>query len=128
MRIATYGVPHAKDDAVDAEVSVSRAGGDMASNIDRWTGQFAGGAEPKQSSHAVKGMTVTVVEMEGTYTNGMAPGAKPMTGWALLAAIVKTPGMPYFFKMTGPAATVHGAKAVFTAMIDGIQAKGGSPL
>ena len=129
MRIATYGVPHAAGDAVDAEVSVSRAGGDMASNIDRWTGQFQGAGEPKQQSHTVKGLTVTVVEIEGTYTNGMDPSAKPRTGWALLAAIVKTPGMPYFFKMTGPAATVHAARAVFTTMIDGIQPRGaGAPL
>jgi hypothetical protein len=128
MRIATYGVPHATGDTADAEVSVSRAGGDMASNIDRWTGQFQGAGPARQQAHAVKGMTVTVVEIEGTYTNGMDPSAKPKTGWALLAAIVKTPGMPYFFKMTGPAATVHGAKAVFTAMIDGIQPKGGAQL
>jgi hypothetical protein len=124
MRLATYGVPHTASDTVDAEVSVSRAGGDMASNIDRWTGQFQGAGPAKQQAHTVRGMTVTVVEIDGTYTNGMDPSSKPKTGWALLAAIVKTPGMPYFFKMTGPAGTVHGAKAVFTAMIDGLQPKG----
>ena len=129
MRIATYAVPHAASDAVDAEVSVSRAGGDIASNIDRWTGQFAGTGDPKQQSHVVKGLTVTVVEIEGIYTNGMDPGAKARTGWALLAAIVKTPGMPYFFKMTGPAATVDAARGSFTAMIDGIQpTRQGAPL
>jgi hypothetical protein len=121
MRIATYSVPRAAGDAADAEVSVTRAGGDIASNIDRWVGQFASAGDPKQTSRTVKGLAVTTVEIEGTYTNGMDPSAKPKAGWALLAAIVKTPGQPYFFKMTGPAATVHAAKAALTAMIDGIQ-------
>lgn len=128
MRIATYTVPHTGSDTVDAEVSVTRAGGDIASNVDRWVGQFQGAGEPKQSTRTVKSLAVTSVEIEGTYTNGMDPGAKPRTGWALLAAIVKTPGQPYFFKMTGPAATVHAAATAFNGMIDGIKPSGGAPL
>jgi hypothetical protein len=124
MRLATYSVPRAPGDGADADVSVTRAGGDTASNIARWTGQFEGAPAPTPKSHTVHGLEVTVVEIEGTYTNGMAPGAKAQTGWALLAAIVKTPGMPYFFKMTGPAATVHAARATFTAMIEGIHSGG----
>jgi hypothetical protein len=128
MRIATYLVPRAPGDSADADVSVTRAGGDTASNVDRWAGQFTGAPEPKQQTRKVGGLAVTVVEIAGTYTNGMDPNAKPLAGWALLAAIVETPGMPYFFKMTGPAATVRAARPAFTAMIDGIQptAKGSS--
>jgi 3-hydroxymyristoyl/3-hydroxydecanoyl-(acyl carrier protein) dehydratase len=125
MRLATYAVPRAPGDSADAEVSVARAGGDTASNIERWTGQFAGADPPRPSVHSVHGLEVTVVEIHGVYTNGMAPGAKPQPGWALLAAIVKTPGMPYFFKMTGPAATVQAARGAFTTMIDGIHPAGG---
>jgi hypothetical protein len=124
MRLATYAVPRAAGDSADGDVSVTRAGGDTASNIARWASQFQGSSEPTQKSHSVHGLEVTVVEIEGTYTNAMAQGAKPQPGWALLAAIVKTPGMPYFFKMTGPAATVHAARAAFTAMIDGIHSPG----
>jgi hypothetical protein len=124
MRIATYAVPRAAGDPADGEMSVTRAGGDIASNIERWTGQFAGAGEPKQQSRTVKGLAVTVVELEGTYTNGMDPNGKPKTGWALLAAIVKAPGQPYFFKMTGPAATVHGARAAFTTLVDSIHPTG----
>ena len=125
MRLATYAVPRAAGDPADADVSVTRAGGDTASNIERWTGQFAGADPPKPSVHTVHGLEVTIVELQGVYTNGMAPGGKAQAGWALLAAIVKTPGMPYFFKMTGPAATVHAARAAFTTMIDGIHSAGG---
>jgi hypothetical protein len=124
MRLATYSVPRAPGDPADADVSVTRAGGDTASNIARWASQFEGDPEPAQKSHSVHGIEVTLVDLQGTYTNAMAQGAKPQTGWALLAAIVKTPGMPYFFKMTGPAPTVRAARAAFTAMIDGIHSAG----
>jgi len=124
MRLATYSVPRAAGDPADAEVSVTRAGGDTASNIERWAGQFEGAPAPTPKTHTVHGFEVTVVEIEGTYTNSMASSGKPQAGWALLAAIVKTPGMPYFFKMTGPAATVHAARTAFNAMIDGIHSAG----
>jgi len=124
MRLATYSVPHVAGDPADGDVSVTRAGGDTSANIARWAGQFEGAAAPAPKSHVVHGMEVTIVEIEGTYTNGMAPGAKPQTGWALLAAIVKTPGMPYFFKLTGPAATVHATRAAFTSMVDGVHSAG----
>jgi hypothetical protein len=120
MRLATYAVPHAPSDGVDADVSVTRAGGDTSSNITRWAGQFEGSAPPEPKTRTVHGIEVTTVEIKGTYTNSMNAAGKPQTGWALLAAIVKTPGMPYFFKMTGPAATVEAARGAFTAMIDGI--------
>jgi hypothetical protein len=124
MRLATYSVPRAAGDTTDADVSVTRAGGDTTSNIARWASQFEGAPAPTPKTHTVHGLEVTIVEIEGTYTNAMAQGAKPQSGWALLAAIVKTPGMPYFFKMTGPASTVHAARSAFSAMIDGIHSAG----
>ncbi len=124
MRLATYSVPRASGDPADADVSVTRAGGDTTANVARWASQFEGAPVPARKSHTVHGIEVTLVEIEGTYTNGMAAGAQPQIGWALLAAIVQTPGMPYFFKMTGPAATVHAARSAFNAMIDGIHTAG----
>jgi len=124
MRIATYAVPRSPRDAVDAEVSVTRAGGDVSSNIDRWAAQFEGAVEPKRRSHPVHGLDITVVEIEGTFTNAMDKSAGSHPGWALLAAIVKTPGQPYFFKMTGPAATVRAARGAFTTLIDSIHPTG----
>ncbi len=124
MRLATYAVPRVASDTADADVSVARAGGEISANIDRWVGQFAGAQPPKPSLRTVHGYEVTTVEIEGVYTNGMSAGSRPQAGWALLASIVKTRGMPYFFKMTGPAATVHAARAAFTAMIDGIHGPG----
>ena len=120
MRIATYAVPHAAGDAADADVSVTRAGGDVSANIARWGTQFEGAGEPKLKTQTVHGLEVTVVELEGTYGSAMSADTKPRPGWALLGAIVRTRGQPYFFKMTGPAATVHGARAAFTSLVDSV--------
>jgi hypothetical protein len=121
MRIATYAVPHASGDSVDADVSVTRAGGDVAANIQRWVSQFEGAGEPKRKSQTVHGLEVTVVELEGTYASAMSGDSKARPGWALLGAIVRSQGQPYFFKMTGPANTVHAARASFAALVDSIQ-------
>ena len=62
-----------------------------------------------------------MVEIDGTYASSMSADTTPRPGWALLGAIVKTGGHPYFFKITGPAATVHGARAAFTTLIESIR-------
>jgi hypothetical protein len=124
MRIATYDVAHVAGDTVDGEVSISRAGGDVDSNVERWAGQFSGGSRPKRLLSLVHGFEVTFVDIEGNYTSTMEPAAAPQVGWALAAAIVKTPGLPYFFKMTGPAATVRAAKAALRGVIESVRAAG----
>jgi hypothetical protein len=110
MRLATYGVG-------DAELSISRAGGDTDANIARWAGQFEGGPKPERKDSTVHGMKVAEVEIEGRFSGGMGPGSSAHDGWAMLGAIVEAPGQPYFFKLTGPQATVRGARAKFDAMI-----------
>jgi hypothetical protein len=115
-------VPRATGDPADADVSVTRAGGDISSNIARWAQQFVGAGEPKRKSVKVHGLEVTVVEIEGSYANAMRPDTQPRAGWALLGAIVQSGGQPYFFKMTGPAATVHAARGAFDKLIASIQA------
>jgi hypothetical protein len=118
MRIATYTVPHAPGDPSDAELSVTQAGGDVDANAERWIGQFdaAGQRRAKRATRKVGSLEVTIVEVEGAYSGGM--GKEPAgAAWALLGAIVSTPGMPHFFKLTGPAKSVLAARAEFDAMI-----------
>jgi hypothetical protein len=125
MRLATYRVPHAPGDDADAEVSVSRAGGSTSANIERWVGQFDDAGKDVTKERLVNGLKVTTVEVTGTYAGGaMTPtgGGGRHPKYALLGAVVETQGTSYFFKLTGPAATVHAAHAAFDAMIDGIAA------
>jgi hypothetical protein len=118
MRIATYRIPHAPGDSEDAEMSVTQVGGSVDANIDRWIGQFdATGQKNAKRTHRIIGtFAVSLVEIQGTYSGGMDPGG-PKASWALLGAIVETPGMPHFFKMTGPAKTVLAARTELDSML-----------
>jgi hypothetical protein len=120
MRLATYKVAGTGG---EAELSVARAGGSADANIERWLGQFDDAGKDTRTEKTVKGMKVTIVEVSGTYLGGMtgAPGSHP--GWSLLAAIVEGKGDPYFFKMTGPTATVRAARPAFDGMVDGLTPK-----
>lgn len=123
MRLATYHVPAAKGEADETEVTVVRAGGTVEANIDRWVRQFDEAGKDERTVKTVAGLKITFVEVSGSYLGGaMAPqGApEPRKGWSLLAAIVETPGSPYFFKMLGPTATVKAARETFFGLLDSV--------
>ncbi len=123
MRLATYRAPASSKGHEPADVSVTRAGGTADANIERWLSQFDDAGAETRTSKTVRGLKVTMVEVSGTFTGGsMTPGSAeaPRRGWALLGAIVETPGSPYFFKVTGEAATVRAARASFVALLDSI--------
>jgi hypothetical protein len=124
MRIATYHVPPAPGAADQAELSVSRAGGTVEANAQRWVSQFEGGIEEPRVDRIVSGFKVTIVSIKGQYVGGggaMAPSdAKPEGQWALVGAIVETPSGSYFFKLTGPAASVAAARGQLDALVASI--------
>jgi hypothetical protein len=121
MRIATYRVPRAAGDNADADVSVMQAGGSVDSNVERWVGQFGpeAKAKSKTSKKKIGNFDVTVVEAEGTYGGGMGGKAEENAG--LLGAIVETPDMPHFFKITGPKKTVQSARAELDELLASIK-------
>jgi hypothetical protein len=121
MRLATYRVPG------EVEVSVSRAGGTTDANIQRWMAQFDNEGREGRVEKTVHGLHVVMVDVSGTYVGGGMGGgmaqtapAHPRTGWAMVGAIVETPGLPYFFKMTGPAAAIGLARPAFDRLVDGV--------
>jgi hypothetical protein len=121
MRLATYRVQAAAGDP--AELSVARAGGTVEANIQRWLGQFDDAGPDTRTQKPVRGLNVTIVEVTGTYlgAGAMMGGAPtPHPHWTLLAAIVENAGSPYFFKLTGPQATVRAAHAAFERLVDSI--------
>ena len=125
MRIATFKIPVAGKDTEEAELSISRAGGSTDANLQRWVGQFEEAGKDTRATRTVRGMKVTTVEVSGTYLGGMmmGGGAAKKPGWSLLGAIVETQGSSYFFKMTGPTATVKNARIAFDGMLDSIAPK-----
>jgi len=129
MRKATFKIPRAEGDTEDAEMSVSQAGGTIEQNVNRWTGQFERGKDDTSSrqDRKVGELSVTVVEVHGTFSGGMGmPGAAPAgpkPKWALLGAIVETEGALTFFKLTGPEKTINAAKPAFDKFVESFRAK-----
>ncbi len=71
-------------------------------------------ARAKRETKKIAGLEVTLVEVDGAYS-GM--GTKAEGGMALLGAIVATPDLPHFFKITGPKRTVQAARADLDALL-----------
>jgi len=106
-------------------------GGSVQSNIDRWVGMFAkadgssASGDAKTEKKTVNGLNVTTVDVEGVYTNQsmgpMAGSSGPKSDYRMLAAIVETPGGPWFFKLTGPKQTVEKWKGSFDEFVQTIK-------
>jgi len=126
MRAATYLIPAAKGDSEGAECTVfENLGGGVQGNITRWIGQFENpDGAPNQNKEAINGLTVTTVDVSGTFKGGgqaMGQSSGPKTGYRLLGAIVEGPEGDVFFKMTGPAKTIAAAQGEFQAMLKSLK-------
>jgi hypothetical protein len=131
MRAAEYRVPRAGSDTEDAECFVITfgpgQGGTVDENIERWVKQL----EPTssavdRSTRTVNGMKVTRVEVAGTYTPMAMPGmpsttTTPHPGQRLVGDIVEAPSGLWFFKMTGPDATVSAGAKELDRLIDSLR-------
>ncbi len=102
--------------------------GTSQDNLDRWIGQFrnpdgSAVSNAKQSSSKVSGLDIMTLEVAGQYSGGMSPTGQQQPGQAnqrLVAAIVNSPGGPYYFKFLGPSATVTENRAAFDELISTI--------
>lgn len=101
-------------------------GGGVEANLARWVEQMdvKPGTEPQRQVFAVRGYQVTLLDVAGTLKpSGMGMGpATPQPDSVLLAAVVEGPGGPWFFKATGPEATMAAARADFRAMLESVRA------
>jgi hypothetical protein len=133
MRRAQYAIPGAGE-GQDAELAVfwfgAGQGGSIEENIRRWHGQFTqDGAAPASPNpmqdRTVHGLVVHLTERFGRFGGTMAaPGAPappPRDDWGMLGAIVETDQGPWFFKMTGPRATINAARARFDDLVNSFQ-------
>jgi hypothetical protein len=127
MRRAQYRVP---GDAGDAECVVfyfgPGEGGDAMANALRWADQFT---QPDGRSSRellateeidVNGIPVLLSSVTGTYSGGMpmmGQQAQVLPDHMLLGAVAAGPDANWFFKLTGPQATVEANREAFTGMI-----------
>jgi hypothetical protein len=126
MRAVTYLIPSASGDSEGGECPVfffgPGQGGGVEANIKRWIGQFeqpdGKPSEPlaRQKKETINGLTVTTIDLSGTFVPMMRQGSKK-PGYRMLGAIVEGPQGAVFFKLTGPAKTVVAAQAEFQALL-----------
>jgi hypothetical protein len=127
MRIATYRIPAAPGAADEAEMSVVRAGGSTEANIERWVAQFTDASSEKRAQKVVHGLKTSTVEVSGTFQAGAMTTtdavAVPRTAWMLEGAVVETDEGLYFFRLTGPSASIKRARRDFDTLVDSIASK-----
>lgn len=121
MRLDQAVIP---GDAGDGELTVfffgPGGGGGVEPNLQRWAGQIASNAAPQREVFTLdNGLRVTWIEAAGTLkasTMGTGPTAD-QPNFRLFAAVVEGPGGPWFFKATGPDATMLGQRDDFLALL-----------
>ena len=100
-------------------------GGSADANIERWVGQMEGASKPTPETFETNGYKVTWVDVKGTM-KAVSMGMGPKTEQAnarLYGAVVEGPGGPWFFKATGPDATLGPQRDAFVAMLKSVRAK-----
>lgn len=127
MRLAEYHLLGA-DGTEPAVMSIfyfgQGGGGAIQPNIDRWIGQFSTvTGSPKQGVEDVAGMKVHRIAVAGTFEVGAAMGGGDMRAdYRLLGAIAQTPVGNYFFKLTGPDATIAAHEKAFDEFVASFKA------
>jgi hypothetical protein len=132
MRFAQYSLPKAQGASGDATMIIYYFGpggaGGIQPNLDRWRGMFSnengeavGPDGYSTQQFQVGEMPVTLLEIRGRYFDPMTvrDATEPTKEeYVMFAAVVETPGDgPFFFKTTGPAATMEAQRDAFMKML-----------
>jgi hypothetical protein len=138
MRVAEFALPRVAGDAEDGALVVyffGGQGGTIQANLDRWIGQMtqpdgkpSAGVARTSTLTTTRGLSVTLVDLTGTYVAEMTPGSTERhnkAGFRLRAAVVETPEGPYFVKLTGPAKTIAKWDESFLAFVKSLRIEPG---
>jgi hypothetical protein len=128
MRVAQASIP---GEAGAAQLAVFHfgegKGGGAEENIRRWISQieFAPGSHTGREQFDASGFLITWVNFEGTLKPAPMSGgpSEAQPDSRLLGAVVEGPGGPWFFKATGPSATLASQQDAFLAMLESVRAK-----
>lgn len=136
MRVAEFTLPRADGDPEDAQLIVyyfgAAGGGGVEANIERWVGQMRqpdgkpSATTARRETRHVNGLTVSLVDVSGTYVAEMSPGASQHHNnqdYRLRAAVVETANGPYYVKLTGPRRTIARWDSAFNDFISSMRMK-----
>ena len=100
-------------------------GGGVEANIQRWIDQMdpAPGSNPQPETFEANGFRVTWIDVSGTLKpSNMGTGpATEQPNSRLFGAVVEGPGGPWFFKATGPEATLAAERESFLKMLRSVR-------
>lgn len=125
--LAEFSLPRAEGDPADGRLTVTRAGGSINDNVERWRKQF--GPKPEKESQEkieVGGIPITLVDFWGMYLDQRGPFAPAVEspGYRMLGAIADVEGQLYFVKAYGPAKTMAAHAGEFRAFVDSMTIAG----
>ena len=124
MQQVRYIVPAAEGEEPASLVVFSiGVGGEVQANIDRWAGQVTkpdgSPGEPKVEEFTVSDMTITLVELLGSY-QGMGM-AEAKLNQLFLTAIVDTTTGRIFIRLVGPEKTVEANRERYMDFLKGLK-------
>lgn len=100
-------------------------GGGVEANIQRWIEQMSPtpGSNPQPETFEANGFRVTWIDVSGTLLpSNMGTGpATEQPNSRLFGAVVEGPGGPWFFKATGPEATLAAERDNFLQMLRSVR-------
>ncbi len=94
---AKFNMP---DAGPDVSLTLSRSGGSLSDNLDRWRGQVTQSRGELTETLTVAGVDATLIDLEGRFAAGF--GREAQDGWRMLGIIAPLPDQGYFMKLTGP--------------------------
>ena len=123
---AEYLLPRDAGDEFDGRLTVMAAGGDNASNIDRWKSEFVIAQPDDAKVESVKpgAAEMTIVDIRGTWKGPSFKPQPPRSDYRMLAAIIPVPsGQAYYVKAVGPRATIQAFEESIRKFITSAQPK-----
>ena len=117
-------------DPQDGRFTISRVGGSVKQNVDRWLNQFSS-PKPKKfkgdqivKKMEIAGQTVHFVDVSGTFLERRIPvsPASPRANYRMFGAIIETENQGRcFFKCYGPEKTMAANEKSFLKMLKSLQ-------
>ncbi|MCP4174146.1 MAG: hypothetical protein GY758_25625 [Fuerstiella sp.] len=113
---AKFAMPEA---GPDVTLTLSRSGGSLSDNLDRWRGQVTQSRGEATETLTVAGVDATLIDLEGRFAAGF--GREAQDGWRMLGIIAPLPDQGYFLKLTGPVDQVEAVEEDFRAFAKSAQ-------
>lgn len=108
------------DGKMSIKTTVSRAGGDLLQNLNRWRGQL--GLEPWSSDELKKSAKVLAVDgSDGTLVDLVGTDARSKKPSCTIGVIVPRGDSAWFFKLTGDVELAQREKANFEAFVQSVK-------